>query len=346
MKIKFKTLFIQLFIFLVLGEIGSRIILPSHQSAENLHFNTVELDEEVGWKVKSNHHFIDTVKDNAGKKYIVDFQTQEGGLKKINTIVPDTIEQKVLFIGDSYTIAVEVSNEKTFYGLLEKRMPIEVYAYGAGGYSTLQKLLMFEKLVDQVKPDLVVWQFCSNDFIDNYPELEMEANYKIGVRRPYWTLDHKIEYRTPIPSLLQWSRYSKLVYAIYLIKEKTKTKFSENQKPAEQKIAELHFEYQHYKNAYDITGKLLKKIKESIPPNIPFLVFPADAFNPQMEDYIQLCRTHKIDYEISVAKKLNEARFGRKEEIFTYDGWHWNERGHEVVADALEDRIRELLMNN
>ncbi len=345
MKSKLQTIFIQLFIFLLLGEVGSRLILPNHQSAENLHFNTVEIDEELGWKVKPSQHFIDTIKDNAGKDYVVDFKTHEDGIKKINTIVSDTIEKKVLFIGDSYTIAVEVSNEKTFYGLLEKRMPIEIYAYAAGGYSTLQKLLMFEKLVDQIKPDLVVWQFCSNDFIDNYPELEMEANYKIGVRRPYWNLNNEIEYRTPIPTLLQWSRYSKLAYAIYLVKEKLKSKVSKDQKPAEQKIAEQHFEYEHYKNAHEITGRLLKKIKSSIPKNIPFLVFPADAFNPQMDDYIQLCRTHKIDYEISVAHKLNEARFGRKEEIFTYDGWHWNERGHEVVADALEGRVREMLSN-
>lgn len=341
MKSKFKLFFIQLIIILVLGEIGSRLILPSQKSVENLHFNTVKIDEKVGWKTKSNHYFKDTIKDVTGVEYVVDFQTHEDGIKKINTFIPDTLEKRVLFIGDSYTIAVEVSNEKTFYGLLEKRLPIDVYAYAAGGYSSLQKLLMFEELVDKVKPDLVVWQFCSNDFIDNYPELEMEANYKIGVRRPYLTLDDKIEYRTPVPTLLQWSRYSKLAFAVYLIKNK----FSKGQKPAEEKIAEKHFEYKNYKNAYDITGKILKKIKESIPSNIPLLVFPADAYNPQMNDYIQLCRTHKIDYEISVAHKLNEARFGRKEEIFTYDGWHWNERGHEVVADALEDRIKEMLSN-
>ena len=71
MKSNIKTLFIQLVIFLIIGEIGSRLILPNHQSAENLHFNTVEIDEEIGWKVKPNYHFKDTVKDNAGKEYLV-----------------------------------------------------------------------------------------------------------------------------------------------------------------------------------------------------------------------------------------------------------------------------------
>ncbi len=343
MRNKIKTLLIQLLILLVLGEIVCQFFYSDMQDVEHLHINSLVKDDEVGWKVKPNYSFKDTLEDAAGVSYAVDYQTVEGGLKKINTIVTDTLEKRVLFIGDSYTQAIEVSNLKTYYGLLEERMNIEVYAYAAGGYSTLQEFLMLEKLIKEMHFDLVVWQFCSNDFIDNHHLLELEANYKIGVRRPYLTLDDKIKYHTPVPTLLQWSRKSKLAFAIYLIKENIKSKIYPNQKSAEEKISVEHFEYKKYQTSFDITTMLLQKIKRAIPSGTELLFFPADAYNPQLDDYIQICRDNTIHYEISVAHRLNKANFTDEEIIFAHDGWHWNERGHEVVADALEGRIRKML---
>ena len=197
-----KTFLVQLVIFLVVGEILSRLLIPSIHTAEHLHFNTTEKDAELGWKTIANHQFKDTINDAAEVEYTIDYQTYKNGFRsklplegltssqavnsKENQIESMTESQtlkysKVLFIGDSYTQAVEVGNEKTFYHLLGKKLPIRVYAYGASGFSTLQQLMILEKYIDVIKPDLVVWQFCSNDFIDNYHELEMEANYKIGV---------------------------------------------------------------------------------------------------------------------------------------------------------------------
>ena len=175
-----KTFLIQLVIFLIVGEILTRLFIPSIHTAEHLHFNTTEKDAELGWKTIANHQFEDTIKDAAGIEYTIDYQTNENGFRSKPTIQSLTESQtrkhpKVWFIGDSYTQAVEVGNDKTFYHLLEKKLPIEVYAYGASGFSTLQQLMIFEKYVDVIKPDLVVWQFCSNDFIDNYHELELEA---------------------------------------------------------------------------------------------------------------------------------------------------------------------------
>jgi len=250
-----KTFLVQLVIFLVVGEILSRLFIPSILTAEHLHFNTTEKDAELGWKTIANHQFKDTINDAAGVEYTIDYQTYKDGFRSelplegltfsqaVNSSsVPNKIQgltesqtlmrPKVLFIGDSYTQAVEVGNGKTFYHLLEKKLPIQVYAYGASGFSSLQQLMILEKYVDKIKPDLVVWQFCSNDFIDNYHELEMEAQYKIGVRRPYVTLNGNKTYITPIPTLIQWSKYSRLVYAIYILKEKVKGKFFPDEKKA------------------------------------------------------------------------------------------------------------------
>ena len=336
-----KTLLIQIAIFLIVGEILSRIFIPSIHTAQHLHFNTTEINQELGWKTKSNHQFKDTINDAAQVEYTIDYQTFENGFRSQNISSNGTLK-KIWFIGDSYTQAVEVGNDKTFYHLLGKKLPIEVYAYGASGYSTLQQFLMFEKYVDEIKPDLVVWQFCSNDFIDNYHQLEMEAAYKIGVRRPYLDLNGNMKYLTPIPKLIQWSKYSRLVYAIYLLKEK----FFPKEKIAEEKISDQHRAYKYYDTSYRITDLILKKIKNKLPQGTQILFFPADAFNPQMNDFSQICLDNNLPVDQAVAHQLNAARFEREEVVFTYDNYHWNERGHEVVAEALLGKIRSMINEN
>jgi len=231
-----KIFLIQLTIFLVVGEILSRLLIPSIHTGEHLHFNTTEKDAALGWKTIANHQFKDTINDAAGVEYTIDYHTYKDGFRSEHpfglTSSQAVKRAKVLFIGDSYTQAVEVGNGKTFYHLLEKKLPIQVYAYGASGFSTLQQFMFLEKYLDVIKPDLVVWQFCSNDFMDNYHELEMEAQYKIGVRRPYLTLDNKTTYITPLPTMIQWSKYSRFIYGIYILKEKVKGKFFPNEKKA------------------------------------------------------------------------------------------------------------------
>ncbi|MEM6965778.1 MAG: SGNH/GDSL hydrolase family protein [Bacteroidota bacterium] len=349
MKSKVKVFFIQIIIFLVLGEIGSRLVLTSPQAVQHLHFNTTEIDEALGWKTKSHHHFVDTVADGGGTPYVIDYRTVENGFRFYENIAFDTLYYKILFIGDSYTQAVEVSNDKTYYSLLgrDKDLPVTtIFAYGASGYSTFQEYLVFEKYVEAIQPDLVVWQFCSNDFIDNFYKVEMEADYKIGVRRPYLTLDDEIKYQTPIPAIMEWGKYSRLAFALYILKEKFKAKFNADNRSAELKIAKDHLQYDHYRTSNQITDKILKKIKSKLPVHTQLLFFSADAYDPQMSDFAKLCKDNDIEVELGTAHLLNQANFGKKEMIFAYDNYHWNERGHEVVATALKDKIRTMLLRS
>ena len=339
MKKGFITILVQVLIFLVLGEILSRLVITLPEQVQHLHFNTTEIDAELGWKTKANYQFQNTVADGGGVDYEIDYRTYENGFRNVNATEADTIEQKIWFIGDSYTQAVEVSNEKTFYGVLEKEFPLNAFAYGASGYSTYQQFLVFEKYVDEIQPDVVVWQFCSNDFIDNYHELEKAADYKIGVRRPYLNLQGERVYHTPIPKLLEWGKKSRLAYAFFLIQEKVKSKFGEKRRSAETQIAEDHLDYPTYKTAYDITDLILKKIKNKLPAKTKILFFSADAYNPQMQDFADLCIANGLPVELGTAHELNAANFGRKEMMFAYDNYHWNNRGHEVVAAALKKRL-------
>ena len=57
-------------------------------------------------------------------------------------------------------------------------------------------------------------QVCENDLIDNYYQLEWEALYGLGVRRPYLTKSGNIENLLPVPyweNVISQSRFLRLL---------------------------------------------------------------------------------------------------------------------------------------
>jgi len=94
---------------------------------------------------------------------------------------------KLLFIGDSFTQASDVSNDETYYHRFAELSGLDTYAIGASGYGTLQEKKLLERLlrVSGLRPDILVLQFCSNDFVDNSPTLERESIALTQRIRPY-----------------------------------------------------------------------------------------------------------------------------------------------------------------
>ena len=114
-----------------------------------------------------------------------------------------------LFIGDSYTHGHEVSAGEAYYDVVEELADgrYSVYASGVSGYGTLQELLLLEEIHSEVQPDIVVWQLCSNDVLDNVFELD-RAQFPIAppYRRPYLEpATGSIEMRNPGSPLLDVS---------------------------------------------------------------------------------------------------------------------------------------------
>jgi hypothetical protein len=105
---------------------------------------------------------------------------------------PGTV--RVAVLGDSYMMAVNVPQEKTFTSFLESRLTgcvqgtgrvAEVMNFGVGGYGTAQELLTYRSHVTNYRPDVVVLAvYTSNDLFNNHPGLN-ESNHD---PTPYFAL--------------------------------------------------------------------------------------------------------------------------------------------------------------
>ena len=107
---------------------------------------------------------------------------------------------RVLIIGDSFTQMVQVSNGEEWYAYLERAFPdIAFYVFGGGGYGTLQEYMVMDDYFDEIRPDAIIWQFCRNDFHNNYYELDRkDYPYNNHFIRPYLE-NGNIVYRLPLP---------------------------------------------------------------------------------------------------------------------------------------------------
>ncbi len=257
---------------------------------------------------------------------------------------------KILFIGDSFMHAIDASDDSTYYALLGKWLNFEVFGIGTGGYGTLQEALQLEKIINQVKPNLVVLQFCENDFINNSFELEKVSVYHNNQhRRPYLNINGSVFYANPIknPLLSFFIRNSKL---LSFIAPKIKILLRQENKPqkAYHQVQKEVFNQEEYNKAKKITDICLKKIKVICKKNDAILVsFPVDS--PLRSRY----KKSKTPYELLMQQNNIEILGNVPEAIENHenqgvccraeDGAHWNHTGHLICAQTLMNRLQYVI---
>lgn len=91
---------------------------------------------------------------------------------------------RIGFFGDSYTEAVQVPLENTFFRIIERELEnynVECLAFGNSGLSTLQSYLNYRRWADYFNLDLVIYVFCKNDLGDQIKEIKKSPNIPYAV---------------------------------------------------------------------------------------------------------------------------------------------------------------------
>ncbi len=154
-----------------------------------------QYEEVLGWVPKSNFHYRRKRTDEAGAEYLVEVSTNEHGFRAWGDV--DSERPTILFVGDSFTGDLSMSDADAYFGYVADKVDAEVFAIGGGGYGTLQELMLVRKFHPIIDPDLLILQFCSNDFQNNSYQLESNTFVRNQKNlRPYLVGDEVI-YRVP-----------------------------------------------------------------------------------------------------------------------------------------------------
>lgn len=243
-------------------------------------------------------------------------------------------KRKVIFVGDSFTQAVEVSDNKTYYSFLKDTTNLEVFAYGVGGYGNLQEYMVLDKFIDQIQPDILVLQFCSNDFVNNYYELELRSSRNNNaMRRPYLTEEGQVVYAMakPLPQFREFiNMNSRFLYSIFSRLDK----LASSDSSVEDIVTAKGRKYELFQNAVEITERVLGKIKARVPTNTPVYAFSVDDPNPYYDEFRRMSRANDVVFVDDVPRTIRKA-----EEhgivVRAADNIHWNEMGHKIASDVI-----------
>lgn len=324
---------IQVLSVIILLEVGLRIYLSVRQKYEP---SEMVFDEIIGWQ---NTPFMneENVYDLWGP---VIYTTQEYGFRKYGDTTSD--KTKVLVIGDSFTMAGNITDGKAYYDYLLQNGNIELFVYGGGGYGTLQQYLILDNYFDEIDPDIIIWQFCDNDLINNHNELEGRSLIHSGIDpRPYY-VDGNIVVLPP------WRRHGTLYnilnksYIVKILSLELKLFKKDKFITIEETITKNDRLYiETVQSTKDIMGLVLDRIAD-----IPIISFNARIYSDFPEwwslTFSQIANDISFVYLHQVSDSLN---FARSSGIII-DGSpideHWNSTGHAIVGKIL----KEYLENN
>jgi hypothetical protein len=344
MKSTLKSLLISLLVFLIFGEILARLLDGSVVHPPP--YDTSQLDEHLGWKAKPNYLFEGTMQDFAGKTYPVHLSTAHNGFRSYDGPRRDSTAS-LLIIGDSYTQAVEVSDDKTYFAYLKKALGIPINAYGMAGYGTLQEYLLIDQYLDSLQPDRLLLQLCTNDFINNAYELEWNSFANIGLRRPYLSdADNpQIVYRTPVPGWRQGLHYLQFFAFIDEKLRRISMQYGDESARPESKIAREGLAYTPFQQSVAHTEAMLRMIRARVPQDVHLMAFCSDGYQPQRGQFREMCERLNITWIDGPYPQLERA-LGADSVIYSSDGYHWNETGHRIVAEALLAAFDSLTLAN
>jgi len=183
-----------LFMGVVIGEIGLRAAkiegypkIGDFVDSAPTNFHTS--DPNLGWKLKPG-----ASGEWTGEGASLVQVNSEGLRDREHTKAKPPNTLRVAVLGDSFTEAIHVPVEQTFWSKLQRKLGncqavkgrknVEVINFGVQGYGTAQQLILLRKKVWDYSPDIVILAFfIGNDVINNSPKLEYDRY------RPFFAYD-------------------------------------------------------------------------------------------------------------------------------------------------------------
>lgn len=305
------------------------------------------LDDRLGWKPMPSFARDGTRTDASGHSYPVIMHVDKDGFRRYRS---DSPRGKLFVLGDSFTWAVDAGDDDTYYAHLHRQLGLDVDAFGVGGYGTMQEYLVLDEYIDRIHPSAILLQLFSNDFVNNDYALEIQSTQNNNsMRRPYLGPDDSVVYAFPcgFPSGAPWlrdfaNRHSKFLYLLFSrIDQRRAAKTDSIEDRALRGDSEA---IRLYEESAAITGRLLKKIRQRVPQDIPVFAFSIDTTGTFADRLPGLCAEAGLIWIDGVAQAVQNAE-QTGAVVRAADGIHWNPRGHALAAGVLAPAIGGYLKN-
>jgi hypothetical protein len=167
---------------LAVVEWSLRVYGESVQNSESMDEGFVLFDRYLGWRLnpgwKGNHRHFD---------FEAYYTVNELGFRGESESIAS--DNKVFFLGDSFTFGLGVNDNDTFVHLLNNsadRENLSFFNLGVPGYAPDQQLILLDNLLNY-DPDTLLWViYIGNDLLDIRYPFALQADYG----KPYFELNN------------------------------------------------------------------------------------------------------------------------------------------------------------
>ncbi len=301
------------------------------------------LDEHRGWRATENARVQRLTRDAGGSEHQVTFTQDEHGFRQFGNLTATGFRRpRVLVIGDSFTQGREVSDSETYFAILSKSLDAEVFAYGVAGYGTLQEYMALADYFTMIKPDLIIWQYCPNDFINNSPSLERKSVINNnGMRRPY-LVNGRVEYILP-------KGFSRLIRE-YAIEHSRFLQFiigkidrihagSAGGSTLQGDIDSPDLAIPEFAAAVQVTDEIMGRVRQLV-GRVRVVAFTSQSGSVTEPLFAQISAKHDVDFVSGLPDTLRAAQ-DRGVVVTAEDKAHWSAQGHRLVAGLLLTALKE-----
>jgi lysophospholipase L1-like esterase len=248
--------------------------------------------------------------------------------------------ERVLVLGDSFAWGYGVEEAERFTQLLEQEMGVEVINAGVSGYSTDQELLWYQSEGIKYETDLVILVLTGNDVGDNDKQLVSNIYYK-----PKFVLQDGQLVATgyPVP---ETSPRGKLVYSLsqrsalaYFLVQRyfdVLSLYAESKADTDQPgppATGLNSEREPFKLTIALIDEM-RNIAQS--RNAQFMIVSTDRWwNYSSEETYEDLVAAMQRKGFLVVDVESMPGFDHEAMLIPDDG-HWNQAGHQFVAERIE----------
>jgi lysophospholipase L1-like esterase len=251
--------------------------------------------------------------------------------------------ERILVLGDSFAWGYGVEESERFSQLLEGALGVEVINAGVSGYSTDQELLWYKNEGIKYETDLVIVVLAGNDVGDNDRQVVSTIYYKpkfvieegqlvpIGYPVPKTSLQGRFIY-----SLSQRSALAYFLVQRYFDILSLYSGLKVNSDHANSPVSGINAERESFKLTIALIDEMrniaeLRKAK--------FMIVTTDRWwnHPSGETYKDLVTTMQSEGFL-VLDVESMPGFDSEEMLIPNDG-HWNQAGHEFVAEKIKALI-------
>lgn len=344
--------FTSLFFSLLILEAGVRVFCPLEPEAKPVQGNWVNVPEQkwahydavLGWThEKSKTATLETPQIH------VELHTNNAGMRgdRDYELVKNPSVTRLVVLGDSFPFGFGVKDDEVFtQGIESAGRPLEVLNFGVPGYGMDQVLLLYRQTAREYKPDVVL--------IHVFHEMFWRSTRRFaasGYAKPYFKLskeDELLLMNVPVPEpyKLQSDQYPELfeygpIESLFMrsvlyvhLRERT-LRWGRK----------LHLIDPDMSDDWILGRRILEQLIDEVRADgaVPVMVIvpPENWVRGPEKNQLRRSLLRFADREEVLYLDLSEAFYeaglqSSVEDYYIAGDWHWNARGHALVAQELE----------